>query len=71
MLVALLVAVSAIGPLVAALAETRVGPLAVLRYVFTSPVPDPATVQQVCRDADGRVRRGADPGAAGRVGLRR
>ena len=49
-LVALLVAVSAIGPLVAALAQTRVGPLAVLRYVFTSPVPDIATVQQVCRD---------------------
>ena len=53
MLVALLVAVSAIGPLVAALAETRVGPLAVLRYVFTSPIPDPATVQQVCREATG------------------
>jgi len=49
-LVSLLVAVSAIGPLVAALAQTRVGPLAVLRYVFTSPVPDIATVQQICRD---------------------
>ncbi len=52
-LVALLVAVSAIGPLVAALAETRIGPLAVLRYVFTSPVPDAAAVRQVCRDAAG------------------
>ena len=52
-LVALLVAVSAIGPLVAALAETRVGPLAVLRYVFTSPVPDAATVRQVCGDPAG------------------
>ncbi len=52
-LVALLVAVSAIGPLVAALAETRVGPLAALRYVFTSPVPDAATVRQVCGDPAG------------------
>lgn len=49
-LVALLVALSALGPLVAALAQTRVGPLAVLRYVFTSPVPDPAVVHQVCAD---------------------
>ncbi len=52
-LVALLVAVSAIGPLVAALAETRVGPLAVLRYVFTSPIPGPATVRQVCQEPSG------------------
>ncbi len=52
-LVALLVAVSAIGPLVAALAETRVGPLAVLRYVFTSPIPDAADVQQLCQDPTG------------------
>ena len=49
-LVALLVVVSAIGPLIAALAQTRVGPLAVLRYVFTSPVPDATTVGQVCRN---------------------
>jgi lysylphosphatidylglycerol synthetase-like protein (DUF2156 family) len=49
-LVALLVAVSAIGPLVAALAQTRIGPLSVLRFVFTSPPADPGTVAQVCGD---------------------
>ena len=70
-LVALLVAVSALGPLVAALAETRIGPLAVLRYVFTSPVPDAAAVRQVCRDPTGacvvaqaRVRLGGWGSAA-------
>jgi phosphatidylglycerol lysyltransferase len=52
-LVALLVAVSAIGPLVAALADTRIGPLAVLRYVFTSPVPDAAMVRHICGDPVG------------------
>ena len=64
-LVALLVVVSAVGPLVAALAQTRVGPLAVLRDVFTSPVPDVAVVARVCRDgvgacvaAQARVRLG-------------
>ncbi|WP_221775759.1 bifunctional lysylphosphatidylglycerol flippase/synthetase MprF [Pseudonocardia petroleophila] len=49
-LVALVVAASAIGPLLAVLAETRVGPLSVLRYVFASPPPDVATVDQLCGD---------------------
>jgi lysylphosphatidylglycerol synthetase-like protein (DUF2156 family) len=49
-LVALVVAASAVGPLVAALAQTRVGPLSVLRFVFASPPADPLTVQQICAD---------------------
>lgn len=47
-LVALVVAASAVGPLIAVLAETRVGPLSVLRFVFASPPPDAATVDQLC-----------------------
>jgi lysylphosphatidylglycerol synthetase-like protein (DUF2156 family)/membrane associated rhomboid family serine protease len=50
LLIALIVAASAIGPLIAVLAETRVGPLAVLRFVFASPPPDPTTVAQLCLD---------------------
>jgi phosphatidylglycerol lysyltransferase len=49
-LVALLVAASALGPLIAALAQTHVGPLSVLRFVFASPAPDSLTVQQICAD---------------------
>jgi lysylphosphatidylglycerol synthetase-like protein (DUF2156 family) len=49
-LVALLVTASALGPLIAALAQTRVGPLSVLRFVFASPAPDTLTVQQICAD---------------------
>ncbi len=49
-LVALVVAASAVGPLIAVLAETRVGPLSVLRFVFASPPPDAATVDQLCVD---------------------
>jgi phosphatidylglycerol lysyltransferase len=49
-LVALVVAASALGPLIAVLAETRVGPLSVLRFVFASPPPDAATVDQLCAD---------------------
>jgi phosphatidylglycerol lysyltransferase len=47
-LVALVVAASALGPLVAAWAQSRVGPLSVLRYVFAAPPPDAATVRQIC-----------------------
>ncbi|MCY7340796.1 MAG: DUF2156 domain-containing protein [Pseudonocardia sp.] len=49
-LIALVVAASAVGPLIAVLAETRVGPLSVLRFVFASPPPDAATVDQLCGD---------------------
>jgi lysylphosphatidylglycerol synthetase-like protein (DUF2156 family) len=49
-LVALIVAASALGPLIAAIAHTRVGPLSVLRYVFASPPPDVAAVRQLCAD---------------------
>ncbi len=49
-LLALIVAASAIGPLIAAFAQTRIGPLSLLRYVFASPPPDVATVRQICAD---------------------
>jgi lysylphosphatidylglycerol synthetase-like protein (DUF2156 family) len=47
-LMALVVAASAVGPLIAAVAQTRIGPLSVLRFVFASPPPDAATVLQLC-----------------------
>ncbi len=48
-LIALLVAVSAVGPVVAGLAPHAVGPLAVLRLIFTDIQPvDPQTLQRVC-----------------------
>ena len=50
LLIAVLVVASAIGPLIAAIGRTRIGPLSVLRYVFTSPQLDPATVTQLCSD---------------------
>ncbi|HEY4006287.1 MAG TPA: DUF2156 domain-containing protein [Pseudonocardia sp.] len=50
LLLALVVAASALGPLIAAVAHTRVGPLSLLRYVFASPPPDVATVGQLCLD---------------------
>jgi phosphatidylglycerol lysyltransferase len=56
-LVALLVAASAVGPLVAAIARAPVGPLSVLQFVVLSPPPDAATVQQICATAPaGRCR---------------
>lgn len=51
-LVALLVAASAIGPVVAAAAQAPIGPLSVLQFVVLSPPPDAATVQQICQTAD-------------------
>lgn len=53
-LVALVVAASALGPLIAAWAQTRVGPLSVLRFVFAATAPDPATVAGVCTDGSPR-----------------
>lgn len=57
-LVALVVGASALGPLIAAWAQTRVGPLSVLRFVFAAPAPDPTTVAAVC--ADGAPRECAE-----------
>jgi lysylphosphatidylglycerol synthetase-like protein (DUF2156 family) len=54
-LVALIVTASAIGPLVAAFAATRVGPLSLLRFVFASPPPDAVAVHQLCADPTMRV----------------
>jgi lysylphosphatidylglycerol synthetase-like protein (DUF2156 family) len=50
LLVALVVAAAALGPLIAAFAHSRVGPLWVLRYVVASPPPDAQTVQQICAE---------------------
>ncbi|MBN9098085.1 MULTISPECIES: DUF2156 domain-containing protein [unclassified Pseudonocardia] len=50
MLVALVVAASAIGPLVAAVTGTAIGPLSVLRFLVLPTLPDPAAVAAVCAD---------------------
>lgn len=48
-LIALLVAVSAVGPVVAGLTQHAVGPLSVLRLLFTDIQPvDPQTLQSAC-----------------------
>ncbi|MFJ4207864.1 bifunctional lysylphosphatidylglycerol flippase/synthetase MprF [Paenarthrobacter sp. NPDC089675] len=48
-LIALLVAATAIGPVVAGLAPHAVGPLSVLRYLLTNIQPvDPETLQKLC-----------------------
>jgi phosphatidylglycerol lysyltransferase len=49
-LLAALVAASAVGPLVAALSGTAIGPLSVLRLLVLPPTPDPAAVVAVCAD---------------------
>ncbi|MBW0115075.1 DUF2156 domain-containing protein [Pseudonocardia sp. KRD-169] len=49
-LVALVVAASAVGPLLAALSGTAIGPLSVLRFLVLPPPPDPATVEAICAD---------------------
>ena len=50
-LIALLVAVSAIGPVVAGLVPHAAGPLSVLRFLFTNIQPvDPQTLQSLCAD---------------------
>lgn len=52
-LVALVVAASAVGPLVAALSGTAIGPLSVLRFLVLPPPPDPAVVAAICADPSG------------------
>jgi len=49
-LVALVVATSAAGPLVAALSGTAIGPLSVLRFLVLPAPPDPAAVAAICAD---------------------
>lgn len=50
-LISLLVLVTAIGPVVAGLAPHAVGPLSVLRFLFTNIQPvDPQTLQTLCAD---------------------
>jgi lysylphosphatidylglycerol synthetase-like protein (DUF2156 family) len=50
-LVGLLVAVSAVGPVVAGLVPHAAGPLAVLRFLFTNIQPvDPESLQSLCSD---------------------
>jgi lysylphosphatidylglycerol synthetase-like protein (DUF2156 family) len=49
-LLALVVAASALGPLLAAVTGTSNGPLSVLRYVVADPPPDAATVRDICAD---------------------
>lgn len=49
-LVALVVAASAVGPLLAAVTGTAIGPLSVLRFLVLPPPPDPAAVAAVCAD---------------------
>jgi lysylphosphatidylglycerol synthetase-like protein (DUF2156 family) len=49
-LAALVVAATAVGPVVAALSDTPIGPLSVLRYLLLAPPPDAFTVQQICAD---------------------
>jgi lysylphosphatidylglycerol synthetase-like protein (DUF2156 family) len=56
-LIALVVAVSAVGPLIAAFAHAPIGPLSVLQFVVLSPPPDAATVQQICASADAAMCR--------------
>lgn len=56
-LVSLVVAVSAVGPLVAAVAQAPIGPLSVLQFVVLSPPPDAATVQEICASATDTVCR--------------
>ncbi|MET4901591.1 DUF2156 domain-containing protein [Paenarthrobacter sp. CC6] len=50
-LIALLVAITAVGPVLAGLAPHAVGPLSVLRFLFTNIQPvDPQTLQTLCAD---------------------
>lgn len=49
-LVAIVVAASALGPVLAAFSPTAVGPLSALRFLFTSSTPDVGTVRAICAD---------------------
>lgn len=51
-LVAILVAASALGPVLAAFSPQAVGPLSGLQYLFTAPPPDAETVLAVCADPE-------------------
>ena len=51
LLLALITAASAVGPLIAVASGTSVGPLSSLRYVFVPAVPDIAEVAAECADA--------------------
>jgi len=53
-LVAIVVAATAIGPVIAAAAHTPIGPLAVLRFLLLSPAPDPDAVVQACANGINR-----------------
>jgi phosphatidylglycerol lysyltransferase len=57
-LVALLVAATAVGPVVAAMAQSPVGPLSVLQFVVLSPPPEADTVQAVCAAVSESACRG-------------
>ncbi|HEY0815819.1 MAG TPA: DUF2156 domain-containing protein [Pseudonocardia sp.] len=48
--VALVVAASAVGPLIAAVTGTAIGPLSVARFVLLSPMPTWTTLRTVCAD---------------------
>jgi lysylphosphatidylglycerol synthetase-like protein (DUF2156 family) len=50
LLMALVVAATAVGPVIAALSDTHIGPLSVLRYLLLPTPPDATTVQQICAD---------------------
>jgi len=47
-LVSVLLAASALGPVLAAFSPSAIGPLSVLQYLFTSPSLDPSTLDSVC-----------------------
>ncbi|MFC4949572.1 bifunctional lysylphosphatidylglycerol flippase/synthetase MprF [Pseudonocardia sp. GCM10023141] len=51
-LVAMIVAASAVGPVVAAAAGAAIGPLSVLQYLVLSPPPDADAVLQICLSGD-------------------
>jgi len=55
-LVAIIVAASALGPMLAAFSPTAIGPLSVLRFLFTAAPPDAATVQAICADPTTTVK---------------
>jgi lysylphosphatidylglycerol synthetase-like protein (DUF2156 family) len=56
-LVALLVTATAVGPVVAAMAQSPIGPLSVLQFVVLSPPPEAATVQAVCTSVSAEACR--------------
>lgn len=55
-LVALVVAATAVGPVVATLVHTPMGPLSVLKFLLLSPPPDPEAVAKICASGLRRCR---------------